>query len=52
MDLTDDHAEASLVALAQGALAGQADDMALVQRLFQADLRGALLVDAIHTGPH
>lgn len=52
LDLTDAQAEASLVALAQGALGGNADDLALMQRLFQADLRGALLTDTLHTGPH
>ena len=52
LDLSDAQASASLTALAQGALAGKPDDMQLLQRLFQADLRGALLLEIIDSERH
>lgn len=43
LDLGDETATASLVALAQRALRGDADEQAAVRDLFQADLRGAFI---------
>ena len=42
LDISDAHAAESFAALAQGALANNAADRALIEQLFKADLREAL----------